>query len=175
MNAELIARVRDAMKYDLRELDEVFGPLLRDVLFALEHPGVPAPHNPVGPLLMLRPEQTEGDGLPTSEQVVEDARRRMEALDLRFIANARLSGDREEFTVASVIPGVTSTGFVLSEILGSCTLPTAAEVIMLHLHRNFDLSFGLMEDARGDLRVTWDRTLSRQDLIAVRLFLTNDI
>jgi hypothetical protein len=175
-NEALIARVRDALKYDLNELNTVFDPLLHDVIAALEGSGELNmdltrslteeeldEHFPSTVFLMEPTEQTEGDGRNTEAQTLAYARDYMEANPLPCIAETFIVGDRANFKVRNAVASCDEFGFTLSDSVGWCSIVVAAKVIMLHINRAFGVSAAHSYEYEHGWIVEFDRELTEEE------------
>lgn len=135
-NEALIARVREALKYDLNELNAVFTPLLNDVIAELTNPGavtVPAPSGePV--FIMGKTELVEGDGYLTEDEAIADALTWMGENPLACIADAFVYGDEETFKVRDIVE-ITEEGVYVLGTVGWCSIVVILKVLMLHINR----------------------------------------
>lgn len=156
MNEDLIRRVQDALKYDLREMDAVFTPLLNDVLAELTKTKTPKA-KPVSLMIALG----EPGKSPSTTDVVADARARMEANPLPCIAKATVKGDRATFKVKDAVSSADECGFHVAEDVGYGSIVVIAKVIMLHITRVFGVTAARMEES-GDRAGGWDVEFNRE-------------
>lgn len=172
-NEDLIRRVQDALKYDLREMDAIFTPLLNDVLAELTNPGASATKPPAPPpiFLMGETEETEGDGKLTEAEAIEDARARMEANPLPCIADAFVVGERANFKVKDAVSQADECGFHVSEAVGWCPIVVIAKVIMLHITRVFGVEEGTSFEYGHGWVVSFDRELTPDETDKLTAFL----
>lgn len=171
-NEDLIKRVRDALKIDLREMDAIFTPLLTDVLAALETPtnGKVTPSQRNSLMFALGAPGTS----PSEGQVVADAMARMEANPLACIATATVKGDRATFKVKDAVAQADEYGFRLAEDVGWCSIQAIAKVIMLHITRVFGVTAARMEESgsrEGGLIIEFNRELTEDETTKLTAFL----
>lgn len=166
MNEDLIRRVQDALKYDLREMDAVFTPLLNDVLAELTK--TTTKRNP--PVCLMIALGTAGNP-PSTADVLTDARARMDANPLPCIANATVKGDRATFKVKDAVSQSDEYGFRLAEDVGWCSIVAIAKVIMLHVTRVFGVTCGRSYEYEHGWIMEFDRELTPDETAKLTAFL----
>lgn len=174
-NEDLIKRVREALKIDLREMDAIFTPLLTDVLAALEESEFPdngkvTPFQRKSLMFALGAPGTS----PSEGQVVADAMDRMEKAPPSCLANYNVRGDRATLKVKDAVAQADECGFRLAEDVGYGSIVVIAKVIMLHITRVFGVTAARMEESgsrEGGLIIEFNRELTEPEADALCIFL----